>query len=132
MKHLQGSCLCGSVKIQVADKFDFMGYCHCSECRKWSGSAFAAGGLVEAVDFEITACEKSVSYYHLSEDTDLGFCSHCGASLFSKKHKLGKYIVRLGVLDDAPAKQPNVHIFAASKTPWFEITDQLDKFDHLP
>ncbi|MFC3285891.1 GFA family protein [Litchfieldella rifensis] len=132
MKNLTGSCLCGKVEIQVADKFDFIGYCHCSECRKWSGSAFAAGGLVDAKDFTITVGEQFVSRYPKSEETELGFCGHCGSSLFSHKLKRGKYIVRLGVLDDAPTQQPNVHIFCASKAPWFDITDQLDHFDELP
>lgn len=129
MKYLTGSCLCGKVEIQVPDKFEFIGYCHCSECRKWSGSAFAAGGLVEIEDFKITSGDGFVSHYHKSEETDLGFCSNCGSSLFSKKLKRGKYIVRLGVLNGNPTQRPDVHIFVASKAPWFEITDHLDRFD---
>lgn len=132
MKQLIGSCLCGQVNIQVADSFHFVGYCHCSECRKWSGSAFATGGLVDAGDFRIVSGEESVSYFSSSGDTTLGFCSNCGSSLFSKKVNLGKYIIRLGILDDPPIQRPNVHIFAASKAPWFEITDQLDRFDEVP
>ena len=38
MKQLEGTCLCGKVKIQTPDDFDYMGNCHCSECRKFSGS----------------------------------------------------------------------------------------------
>lgn len=132
MKYLTGSCLCGKINIQVPDKFDFVGYCHCSECRKWSGSAFATGGLVDSQDFEITSGESFVSHYRKSEETELGFCSGCGASIFSKKLKRGKYIVRLGILDDPPTQRPNVHIFVESKAPWFEITDQLDRFDEVP
>lgn len=132
MTYLTGSCLCGGVKIRVADHFQFVGYCHCSECRKWSGSAFATGGLVSAGDFEVISGEELVSCYRQSEETDLCFCSACGASLYSRKLKLGSYIVRLGILDDAPTQRPNVHIFAASKAPWFEITDQLAKFEQLP
>lgn len=132
MEYLTGSCLCGNVKIRVSDKFHFVGYCHCSECQKWSGSAFAAGGLVSASDFEIVSGEESVSCYHQSEETDLCFCSNCGASLFSRKLKLESCIVRLGILDDAPTQRPNVHIFTESKAPWFELTDQLDKFERFP
>lgn|SRR5690625_4964089 len=132
MTYLTGSCLCGSVKIRVSDQFQFIGYCHCSECRKWSGSAFATGGLVSSEEFEVTLGKEFVSCYHKSEETDLCFCSACGASLFSKKLKLGSYIVRLGILDDTPTQRPNVHIFTASKAPWFELTDQLEKFEQLP
>lgn len=132
MKYLTGSCLCGKVTIRVPDEFDFLGYCHCSECRKWSGSAFAAGGRVNSRDFEIVSGEEFVSLYSKSEATSLGFCSSCGTSLFSKKHKQDKHIVRLGILDDVPTRRPNVHIFVASKAPWFEIADQLDRFDEVP
>lgn len=132
MKHLTGSCLCGKVNVEIADHFGFAGYCHCSECRKWSGSAFATGGLVNSGDFRIVSGEELVACYDSSEDTTLAFCRNCGSSLFSRKVKLGKYIIRLGILDDAPTQRPNVHIFAASKAPWFEITDQLDSFDELP
>lgn len=132
MKHLSGSCLCGKVAVQVADKFGFVGYCHCEQCRKWSGSAFATGALVDADDLRVTSGEELVSWYRQSGETELAFCSNCGASLFSKKPQAGKFILRLGILDDAPTQQPNVHIFAASKAPWFEITDQLARFDELP
>ena len=132
MKHLTGSCLCGNVQIRVSDQFQFIGYCHCSECRKWSGSAFATGGMVGSGDLEITSDESFVSTYRQSEDTELCFCRACGSSLFSRKPKLGGYIVRLGALDEAPSQQPNVHIFTASKAPWFELTDQLEKFEQLP
>lgn len=132
MTYLTGSCLCGGVKIRVSDQFQFIGYCHCSECQKWSGSAFATGGLVSSEDLEITSGKELISRYHKSEQTDLCFCGTCGASLFSEKIQLGKYVVRLGILDDTPTQRPNVHIFTASKAPWHEITDQLEKFEQLP
>lgn len=132
MKTLTGKCLCGKVEIQVPDQFGFIGYCHCSECRKWSGSAFNTGGLVDSADFRIVAGEEFVSLYHKSEETDLGFCSNCGSSLFSHKLKRGKHIIRLGILDDVPSQRPGAHIFTASKAPWFEITDGLEQFDTVP
>lgn len=132
MKTLTGTCLCGKVRIELPDRFDFMGYCHCSECRKWSGSAFNAGGMVDADEFEITAGEEFVSRYHKTDETDLGFCSHCGSSLFSHKLQRGKYIVRLGILDDVPSQRPQAHIFVGSKAPWHEITDDLAQHDTVP
>ncbi|CAM2961587.1 GFA family protein [Moritella viscosa] len=40
MRILNGSCLCGKVGIEVPDDFDYMGNCHCSECRKFTGSDY--------------------------------------------------------------------------------------------
>jgi hypothetical protein len=132
MKYLTGSCLCRKVKIQVPDIFDWVGYCHCSECRKFSGSAFASAAGVDFEDFEITQGEEFVAHYHKSEDTDLGFCSNCGSSLFSKKLETKIYYILLGILDDPPAQKPASHIFVGSKAPWYEITDDISKFDAMP
>lgn len=132
MKTLKGSCLCGEVTIRVADRFTFVGYCHCSECRKWSGSAFASGAMVAATDLTVTTGEGRISRYRKSEQTELAFCGHCGSSLFSHKLQLDRYVVRLGILDEAPTRTPEMHIYCASKAPWFQITDGLPQFEQLP
>ncbi len=39
---ITGGCLCGAVRYEIdADQLaDDASYCHCSMCRRWSGSAF--------------------------------------------------------------------------------------------
>jgi hypothetical protein len=37
-----GSCLCGAVSFEVSGAFDSFFLCHCSRCRKDTGSAHAA------------------------------------------------------------------------------------------
>lgn len=132
MSHLNGSCLCGAVKIRVPDEFPFIGNCHCSECRKWTGSAYSAAAMVDAGDFEVTQGEDSLTTYKKTDETDLGFCKHCGSSMFSKKVNKGKYVIRLGVLDDKPTQAPAAHIFVGSKAPWYEISDGLQQFEKGP
>lgn len=132
MRYLNGSCLCGKVSIRIPDAFDFVGCCHCSECRKWSGSAFNAGGMLDSEHVEIGSGGEVISYFRKSGETDLGFCSNCGSSLFSRKRTRGKHIIRLGILDEVPSQRPQAHIFTASKAPWFEITDQLDQYEAAP
>ncbi len=132
MSFLKGTCLCGNVEIQVPDDFHFIGFCHCSECRKWSGSAFTSGGMVDTENLKITKGEDSVSYFHKSPETDLAFCRYCGSSLFSNKLNRGKSIVRLGILNDSPSQKPNTHIYVGSKAPWYGITDDLTQYDELP
>jgi len=132
MTHLNASCLCGKVKIQLPEKFEFIGNCHCSECRKFSGSVFATAGAVDFDDFKIIEGKESISYYPKTEDTELEFCKHCGSSLFSKKFKIQKYMIRLGILNDALTQQATIHIHVASKAPWYEITDTLTQFEEMP
>ena len=132
MDYLKGSCLCAKIQIQIPDSFDFAGNCHCSECRKFSGSAFASAAGIEFADLKFIQGEEFVTYYHKSEETDLAFCSNCGSSLFSNKSKTGKANIRLGIFDDVPVQHPTFHIFVGTKAPWYEITDDLVQFDELP
>ncbi len=132
MKYLKGSCLCQKVKIQVADRFEYIGNCHCSECRKFSGSAFATAAGIDFEDFKIIEGKEFVSIYQKTDNTALGFCRNCGSSLFSQKTQTRKYNIRLGILDDSPTKKPTFHIFVSSKAPWYDITDNLTKFNEMP
>ena len=38
-RHLTGSCLCGAVRYEVADAFEYAANCHCSKCRRTTGAA---------------------------------------------------------------------------------------------
>ncbi len=132
MKQLEGTCLCGKVKIQIPDDFDYMGNCHCSECRKFSGSDYASVGGIDSSKFKFIAGEESVTYYHKTRETDLAFCSSCGSSLFTKKVLTNKHNIRLGILNDAPTHKPSFHIFTDSKAPWLKIADDLPQFPEKP
>ena len=131
-KTLTASCLCKKVKIEVPDEFVFMGNCHCSECRKFTGSDYSSAGGVKFEDFNIVAGEEFVTTYQKTDVTELGFCKCCGSSLFSKKLARGIYVLRLGTLDDVPSNKPSFHIFTESKAPWNEICDNLKQFPEGP
>ncbi len=132
MKYLTGSCICGQVEFKIPDEFPLMGNCHCTECRKFSGSDYAAVGGVDSDNFEFTKGEDKVSYYAKSEETDLAFCSNCGCSLFSRKNSGHKHMVRLGTLNEVPSQRPSFHIFTCEKAPWNEIGDGLKQFEKGP
>ncbi|MFT5880612.1 MAG: hypothetical protein ACI86X_001741 [Moritella sp.] len=129
---LKGSCLCGKIEIQVPDEFEYMGNCHCAECRKFTGSDYSSVGGISSAKFRFTAGEEFVATYQKSEETQLAFCSQCGSSLFSRKLKGGKHNIRLGILDSVPSHKPSFHIFVGSKAPWHDITDELKQFEKGP
>jgi hypothetical protein len=132
MKVLGGGCLCGAVEYQVADALRYAGYCHCSECRRFSGSAFSAFGGVAADAVEVTRGESEIATYRKSEDSLMCFCSVCGSSLFSRKPESGVVHLRLGSLTDTPSLRPQAHIFVGSKAAWYEITDDMPRFEVAP
>jgi len=132
MTTLQGSCLCGNVTLAMPDEFAYMGNCHCSECRKFTGSDYSSAGGIEAVKVRVVTGEEDISVYTKSENTQLAFCRHCGSSLYSLKPKTGMMNIRLGVLDSIPSNKPSFHIFVADKAPWFDIYDELTQFAQSP
>ncbi|SHH78227.1 GFA family protein [Ferrimonas marina] len=132
MKTLNGSCLCGAIQFRVADAFDYVGNCHCSECRKFSGSDYAPAGGLSAEHFAFIQGEETVRYYEKSPATTLAFCPTCGSSLFSIKSDTGRYNIRLGALDDTPSQKPSFHIHVDSKAPWLTINDKLTRYPGHP
>ncbi|MEH8117811.1 GFA family protein [Aeromonas allosaccharophila] len=132
MKELHASCLCGAVALTLPDQFDYMGNCHCSECRKFSGGDYASVGGLDGDKVTIVKGAEAISHYRKSAETTLAFCRHCGSSLFSQKSSSGKINLRLGVLDDVPSQRPAFHIFVGSKAPWHQIGDDCPQFDTRP
>ena len=128
MKEIHGRCLCGAVEYAVPDDFRYAGYCHCSDCRRFSGSAFSAFGGVPRSSFRVLKGQDSIAHYRKSENTVLGFCRTCGSSLYADKPGRDMIHLRLGTLDEAPALQPQTHSYVGSKAPWFEIRDELPQF----
>jgi hypothetical protein len=128
-KTLYGRCLCGAVEYRIPDALAYAGYCHCSDCRRFSGSAFSAYGGVQATDFVLTKGYDCITRYAKSEHTVLAFCRSCGSSLYAEKPSRGMIHVRLGTLDEVPTLTPQAHSFVGSKAGWFDVCDDLPQFE---
>lgn len=132
MKELRGHCLCGAVEYAVPDDFQYMGFCHCSECRRFSGSAFSALGGIPESSFRVLNGAENIVHYAKTEDTVLGFCRTCGSSLYARKPQRGMIHLRLGTLIDPPTLKPQAHVHVGSKAAWYEIRDGLPQYDGAP
>ncbi len=121
---LAGRCLCGQVEYRVADAFAYALNCHCSNCRRATGSAFKAFAGIERSRLTVTrgASDLMIFGEALAHDAR---CRACGSLLYSVVRE-GAYVhLTLGTLTDAPTIRPSAHIFVGSKAPWFSITDSL-------
>jgi len=127
---LTGSCLCGSVRYRIAGKIGPAGFCHCSQCRRANGSAFAANAPVRTRYFEITAGSELLSEFESSPGKFRAFCSRCGSPMYSRREDTPESRnIRLGSLEQDPERRPAAHVWVGSKAPWFEIVDSLPCFD---
>jgi hypothetical protein len=122
----QGTCLCGAVRYEILAPPKALSHCHCSQCRKSHGAAFASFGSVLRRDLRILAGAPSIKSYPSSESVLRQFCTHCGSSLFWSRSS-GEYSdwisIALGTLDTIFASQKQRHIHIASKASWYELLD---------
>lgn len=128
---LRGHCLCGDVHYTVEDAFIYAAYCHCSQCRRATGSAFKPFAGIEAGKLLLTRGHASVLDFGDAQGRDV-HCGRCGSLLYSVVRE-GRYVhVTLGTLVDKPSIRPDKHIFVGSKAPWFTITDGLPQYEGFP
>jgi hypothetical protein len=128
---LLGQCFCKKVQYEVADDFEYAMNCHCSQCRRTTGSAFKPLAGIKKDKLSLIQGEDVV----LKVGDESGYDVHCGAcgSLLWSLVREGRYVhVAMGTLVDAPTIRPAMHIFVGSKAPWFEITDDLPQFGAFP
>jgi hypothetical protein len=128
MRLLAGKCLCGAVHYEVADEFLYAANCHCSNCRRATGSAFKPFAGIERAKLTVTKGADAVAIFGEPEAGDWR-CGACHSFLFSVVRDGQFAHVAMGSLADAPSLRPTEHIFVGSKAPWFEITDDLPQFD---
>jgi hypothetical protein len=132
VKQLRGQCLCGAIRYAVDDAFVYALNCHCSQCRRATGSAFKPFAGIPRDKLAITEGEAHLLRFgDPRADHDVR-CNGCGSLLFSVVRERAWVHVTLGTLTDTPSIRPSAHIYVGSKAPWFEITDTLPQFNELP
>jgi len=123
---LTGSCLCGGVKYEIDGELGAVTNCHCSLCRKMSGSAFASGATIPTASFRFVAGNELLKEWQSSPGYHRVFCGRCGSPIVKRKVKdPGNLRLRVGTLDSDPGVKMSKHHHVASKAPWVEINDGL-------
>ena len=130
---LHGGCHCGAVRFESEGKEIRFLYCHCPDCRKTTGSAFASVLVVEDSGFRVVAGLDRLIPYASSPGKQRCFCRLCGSHVFSRSEtRPGLVLIRAGTLDDAPALRPQGHIWVSAKAPWHTIADDLPQHAEWP
>lgn len=129
---LAGKCFCGAVHYTVADEFIYAANCHCSDCRRTTGSAFKPFAGIERNKLTVTQGSDKILMYG-DDDGNNTHCKVCGSLLYSVV-RAGAFVhVAMGTLIDGPTIRPTKHIFVGSKAPWFTICDSLPQYEgHAP
>jgi hypothetical protein len=123
------NCLCAGVRIEISGKLGPVVYCHCSQCRKATGTAFASNADVRLRYWRFLSGEHLVREFESSPGAFRAFCSRCGSPIYSRRSAAPDVRrLRLGILNEDPERRSLAHFYVGSKAPWFEISDDLPQF----
>lgn len=126
----KGTCLCGAVELEVTDAITDIIHCHCSLCRKSSGTAYATNGFVKSTALKVTKGEDNIALYSFKPGRNRHFCSTCASPLFSSNASdPARVRIRLGILDGDIEERPISHNFITSKANWDNLDDNLPRYE---
>ena len=125
----RGSCLCGRIAYELSEEPGEFGYCHCTSCRKASGSAHAANAPVSRAAFRLLRGAQVLREYESSPGKFRAFCSACGSPLYAYLASSREILrLRLGSLDTPFTRTPRAHTWVSDKAGWEPIADALPQF----
>jgi hypothetical protein len=134
MPQIAGGCLCGKVRYSASGDPAFVGVCHCTDCQRFTGSAFAT---VVGVPKAALAVQGELATYSKTGDTGKStyrrFCPQCGSSVLDEADALPDIVmVGVGTLDDASWVKPGMQIYSDSAQPWVHLGGNIQSFPKMP
>ena len=121
---LKGHCLCGEVRFEVTGQPQGISVCHCGQCRRQSGHAWASAYVSET---EITISGDTLQWYRSSPEAERGFCNRCGSFLFWRMDVEDTISFSLGSLDMPTGLALEKHIFVNDKGDYYKIADDVPR-----
>jgi hypothetical protein len=131
---LQGSCLCGAVQYEATGTPTRFYHCHCSRCRKSSGTGHATNLFLEEARLVFVKGEDAVLRYKIPEAERFTrqFCSKCGSAVARFVPEKNAIVIPAGSLDNDPPIMPQARIFWDSRASWSCSDDNIPCFAELP
>ena len=130
---VNGKCLCGKIQYQLNVSPSDLAYCHCKECQRALGTAFASYARIAPDSFKWIAGEELTTRYEWAPTAKRCFCSICGSQLGVVVGDGNNLTwVSLGSTDGDPGTRPEAHVFVNEKAVWHEIADDLPQFETMP
>ena len=126
---LTGSCLCGELKFEINSSNGKIYQCHCSKCRKVTGTSANANIIVKIEGFSWLKQPQTLQKYLTSEDWETAFCSKCGSQAPIKDETNKVWYVPAGSLNQDKGLKVTSHIYVGSKASWDVISGGVAQND---
>ena len=131
---LRGSCLCGTVKFEVSGEPKLFFHCHCSRCRKVTGTGHASNMFFQPGVLKWLRGEEQIRTFKFPEAKRFAnnFCGVCGSRLPRQPKDTDAILIPVGSLDDEAPIKPQARIFFGSRASWSCAGDELPVHLELP
>lgn len=128
---LEGGCSCGAVRYRLTSDPLIVHCCHCLNCQRQTGSAFAINLLIEADRLELSGADLQPVDVPRDDGSmqRIYRCPTCQIAVYSEYTRPEVRFVRGGTLDEPSRVSPDVHIFTKSKLDWLTLPDSVPAFD---
>ncbi|MDH4191656.1 MAG: GFA family protein [Betaproteobacteria bacterium] len=122
-----GSCLCGAVRFEVTGEPKRFFHCHCTRCRKASGTGHTSNLFVQPATLKWIKGEDAVRAFKVPEAKRFTncFCGNCGGRMPRQAPGTDVVMIPAGSLDGEPPITPQARIFWDSRARWSCSGDAL-------
>ena len=135
MAKYTGGCLCGAIQYEIEGAPFRTANCHCDDCRKATGSAYATNLFYKEEQITVLQGETKI-FDHVADSGNAmrkEFCDTCGSQVFgSGAMRPGVKSVKVGTIDDASFVKPDVNLFTSHALGCTLIGDAVDSFEAMP
>lgn len=129
---MKGQCLCGAVAFEVIGEVPNLYQCHCSMCRKSTGSAANAATFVHADMFRWVSGQEKISSFTKDTGYRSDFCSICGSPVPNVLRDTDKVWVPAGLLEETEGFAVAVHLHTKSQACWERTSQDGAQYDEAP
>jgi hypothetical protein len=128
-----GGCACGRIRYECSEQPIGQLICHCRDCQRASGSAFAAMLVVPSDRIKFSGSE--LKYHSVRADSGRtirrGFCSECGSPV-SVRFAPRVEFLQAASLDDPSKFRPSCEVWVSRAYPWHSLHAATQKFEQSP
>ena len=130
---MKGACFCRAIRFTVLANPTKIYQCHCSECRKTTGSSANAGFIIDAAQLEWNQGKENISTYQSRSGYTVNFCPTCGSPVPNPTTLKNKMWVPAGLLEEGEDQLVvKHHLYVGSKASWDNILDDAQQHHTLP
>jgi hypothetical protein len=131
---LKGGCLCGRVRYEVTGEAKRFYHCHCSRCRKATGTGHASNIFFQPAALKWLTGQEHIRTFKVPEAKRFTnqFCLICGGRLPRHPEGTDTVVVPAGSLDDEAPIEPQARIFTASRASWSCAGDEVPIYPESP